>query len=129
MKGDNNTYIPSAGDTCLISGPNCDDRKGYVYSKMEVLWIDDTFILYRSPGCWPVLEKIKHVAIKPCKAVQTPSEINYKQFYKDIECHIDMMVSPEMRMHACADPVQHDLAFQVFRLLSGYGEALEELNK
>jgi hypothetical protein len=34
-----------------------------------------------------------------------------------------------MRIHACADPVHHDLSFQIFRLLSGYGEALEELNK
>ena len=55
--------------------------------------------------------------------------MDYKKFYEDISIHVEMMVTPEMRMHACADPVHHDLSFQIFRLLSGYSEALEELNK
>lgn len=55
--------------------------------------------------------------------------VDYKKFYEDISIHVEMMVTPEMRMHAYADPVYHDLSFQVFRLLSGYGKALEELQK
>jgi hypothetical protein len=55
--------------------------------------------------------------------------MDYKKFYEDISIHVEMMVTPEMRMHACADPVHHNLSFQIFRLLSGYGEALEELKK
>lgn len=53
--------------------------------------------------------------------------MDYKKFYEDISIHVEMMVTHEMRMHSCADPDNHDLSFQIFRLLSGYSEALEEL--
>jgi len=54
--------------------------------------------------------------------------MDYKKFYENIACHAEMMVTPEMRKHACAS-TEHDLDFQIFRLLSGYSEALEELDK
>lgn len=54
--------------------------------------------------------------------------MDYKKFYEDISIHVEMMVTPEMRKHAYAS-TEHELDFQIFRLLSGYGEALEELNK
>ena len=54
--------------------------------------------------------------------------MDYKKFYGDILTHVVMMVTTEMRIHACADPTHHDLSFQIFRLLNGYDKALEELN-
>jgi len=58
-------YIPEVGEVCRVSGPNCDDDKGYTWTEMTVLWIDDTFVLYRKDGCWPVLNKLDHVLFEP----------------------------------------------------------------
>ncbi len=51
--------------------------------------------------------------------------IDYKKFYNDVHIHFEMLCTEEIRAHACAD-ISHDLAFQVFRVLGGYLEALEE---
>jgi len=50
----------------------------------------------------------------------------YAEEAKNIEVHIDMMVDDTMRAAAFCS-VEHDLHFQVFRLIQGYREALEEL--
>lgn len=63
-------YIPAVGELCLASGPNCDNDSGYVYVEMTVLWLDDTFVLYRTNGCWPVLNKLEHVLFKPLEAAE-----------------------------------------------------------
>jgi hypothetical protein len=52
--------------------------------------------------------------------------IDYVKFYKDIETHVEMLVTPEMRQHAYADAKEHDLSFQIFRLLSGYSACFQE---
>lgn len=59
--------------------------------------------------------------------MQKPS-IDYKKFYEDIRTHVEYMVTPEMRAHAYANPNSHDLSFQIMRLLSGYSQALNEIN-
>ena len=64
-KGDGCTYRPSAGTTCLISGPNCDNDEGYTYEEVEVLWTDEIFVIYRKRGCWPVVNKWEHIRSKP----------------------------------------------------------------
>lgn len=53
-------YVPEVGEKVLISGPNSKD-----YIETEVLWFDETFILYGKKGFWPCLNKREHVAIKP----------------------------------------------------------------
>ncbi len=53
--------------------------------------------------------------------------INYKKFYNDIKIHVEMMVDDRMRAYACADANHHELSFQIFRLLSGYSDALDEI--
>lgn len=63
MKGKNN-YIPTIGERVLISGPNCDNENGYVFSEFSVLWINDKFILYGNDNMWPNLQKLEHVKIK-----------------------------------------------------------------
>jgi hypothetical protein len=68
-KGSKSTYRPGAGTTCLISPPNCDDDNGYVFGEYEILWSDDTFVVYRIPGCWPNVNKWDHVIAKPLKEV------------------------------------------------------------
>ena len=70
-KGDGNTYFPTAGETCLFSGPNCDDENGFVYILVEVLWTDETFIITRIPGCWPGVNKWEHIR---CRAVAAGEE-------------------------------------------------------
>jgi hypothetical protein len=50
------------------------------------------------------------------------------QFKKDIETHIEMLVDDDMRSHALAS-TDHDTAFQIFRLLSGYRLALTQLTE
>ena len=60
-----NGYRPAAGATCLVSGPNCDNYAGYVYAEVEILWRDDVFVVYRTPGCWPVVNKWDHILAKP----------------------------------------------------------------
>ncbi|MBY3162077.1 hypothetical protein HFO65_15695 [Rhizobium laguerreae] len=58
-------YLPEVGTRCLVSGPNCDDDNGYVWSETTVLWINHIFVLYGSEGYWPNLEKLEHVLFKP----------------------------------------------------------------
>lgn len=66
MKGQHSTYRPDAGTRCLVSGPNEDDDGGYVFGEVEIVWRDETFVLYRkSPEFWPVLYKWDHVLAKP----------------------------------------------------------------
>lgn len=64
-KGDGWTFRPEIGTTCLVSGPNCDDENGYVFSPMEILWKDDSFLVCRTPGCWPCVYKWEHIRCKP----------------------------------------------------------------
>ena len=73
-KGDKNTYFPKAGETCLFSGPNCDDENGFVYLEVEVLWADETFIITRIPGCWPIVNKWEHIRCKPVETVAAGEE-------------------------------------------------------
>ena len=47
---------------------------------------------------------------------------------KSIEVHMEMLLSDEIKQHAVIDTNRHDLPFQIFRLLCGYNEALEELD-
>jgi len=54
--------------------------------------------------------------------------VDYKKFYENIQTHMEVLCTPEMREHACAS-VEHDLDFQIYRILVGYAEALEELKK
>ena len=63
MKGQNN-YKPEVNERVLVSPPNCDNESGYVYSEVDVLWMDDTFILYGNKGYWPNLNKLEHCHIK-----------------------------------------------------------------
>lgn len=66
MKGNpGNGFRPEAGTVCLVSGPNCDNADGYTYLEMEILWRDDVFVVFRKPGCWPVVNKWDHVLCKP----------------------------------------------------------------
>lgn len=48
---------------------------------------------------------------------------------RNIKCHVDMTVTDRMRQHAYASVTEHPLDFQVFRLLTGYDEALEEIEE
>lgn len=58
-------YMPRVGETCLVSGPHCDDGNGYAWGKTTVLWLDETFVLYGNKGFWPSLYKLDHVLFKP----------------------------------------------------------------
>ena len=45
-----------------------------------------------------------------------------------IAVHVEVMATEQMRKHACTGHEgDHDLPFQVFRYLSGYDEALTEI--
>lgn len=66
MKG-KNSYSPNIGERALISPPNSDDENGYLYQEYDVLWKDETFILFGNEGFWPNLEKLEHVHIKQLK--------------------------------------------------------------
>lgn len=63
MKG-KNSYVPKVGERVLISSPNQDDDVNYLYTEHEVLWMNETFILYGNEGYWPNLYKREHVHIK-----------------------------------------------------------------
>jgi hypothetical protein len=65
MKGSNSAYRPAPGTTCLISPPNSDDDNGYTFGEFEVLWTNETFIVYRHKDCWPCVNKWDHVICKP----------------------------------------------------------------
>lgn len=54
--------------------------------------------------------------------------IDYKRFYESIVTHMDILCTDEIRKHAYCSK-EHDLDFQIFRILTGYDEALNELNK
>lgn len=73
-KGDDCTFRPVPGTTCLVSGPNCDDDNGYTYGPVEILWADDLFVVYRVPGCWPVVNKWEHIRSKPLPATTQPED-------------------------------------------------------
>lgn len=64
-KGDGYTWRPVAGQMCLISPPHSDNGDEYIYGKYEVLWLDEIFICYRAPGCWPNVDKWEHIRAKP----------------------------------------------------------------
>lgn len=55
------------------------------------------------------------------------SQEELQRFYENIKTHVAELVTPDMRKHAFASE-NHDLDFQVFRLLYGYSEALEEID-
>ena len=57
------------------------------------------------------------------EAAATP--VNYQQFYVNVKTHFENLCTDRMRAHAAAD-VSHDLDVQVFRILGGYQEALDE---
>lgn len=69
-KGDGNEYFPEAGETCLVSPPNCDDDRGYVYQEAKCLWRDNVFCLFQVQDCWPNIYKWDHIH---CKVL--PSQI------------------------------------------------------
>lgn len=51
------------------------------------------------------------------------------QFTVDsIEVHMEMLCTDEIRAHAFAS-TEHDLQFQIFRLLGGYHDLLQERKK
>jgi hypothetical protein len=63
-KGANSTFRPEAGTVCLVSGPNCDDENGFVFSEMTILWRNDIFVLYGNEGFYPNLNRWDHVICK-----------------------------------------------------------------
>ncbi len=85
------------------------------------------------PSCfeWYKEDQMKKINLDPnlvniFRDKKPQPSIDYKQFYENVKIHMEMMVTPEMRHHGyvCTD---HDLDFQIFRLLSGYSKALEEM--
>jgi hypothetical protein len=70
-----------------------------------------------------------HPGFVPKGPAMTQSQKDLQKFHRDIAIHAEMLVTEDMRQHACADPVEHDLAFQVYRLLQGYGEAFDIINE
>ena len=72
LKGNpGNGFRPEVGSTCLLTGPNCDNYNGYVFTTVEILWCDDLFVVYRSPDCWPVVNKWDHVLAKPLESASS----------------------------------------------------------
>lgn len=53
-------YRPVVGTHCEVSGPNCDNDDGYTWSEVDILWSDETFVLYGRQGFWPTLHKWEH---------------------------------------------------------------------
>jgi len=49
----------------------------------------------------------------------------FEKIVKDIKIHMEMLCTDEIRRHACAS-TDHDLQFQIFRILGGYDELLQE---
>lgn len=45
----------------------------------------------------------------------------------NIKIHMGMLCTDEIRAHACASATEHDLNFQIFRILGGYDEALKTI--
>jgi len=49
---------------------------------------------------------------------------------KDIETHVSMLATARMKKHAMTGSEgDHDLSFQIFRYLSGYDDALNDLER
>lgn len=61
----NPKYYPAIGQTCRMSGPNCEDADGYTWSEVEVLWSDEQFVVTRTPGCWPTVTKHELALFEP----------------------------------------------------------------
>ncbi|MEJ5019266.1 MazG-like family protein [Ochrobactrum vermis] len=70
----NPAYSPAIGEVCEISGPNCDDDKGYTWGETTVLWQNEMFVLYGKAGYWPVLHKHEYVLFRPLPASPGGSE-------------------------------------------------------
>ena len=49
----------------------------------------------------------------------------YKSFYENVATHVEVLVTEEMRRDAYTS-TEHDLSFQVYRLLVGYEETLAQ---
>jgi hypothetical protein len=49
-----------------------------------------------------------------------------QHFKESIAIYVEMLVDDEMRKHAYAHPTEHELDFQIYRLLCGYAQALDE---
>lgn len=62
-------YVPAIGETCRMSGPNCDDADGYTWTDVEVLWRDGLFIVTRVSGCWPTVTKLEMALFEPSAAL------------------------------------------------------------
>lgn len=58
-------YFPAIGETCRMSGPNCDDAEGYTWSEVKVLWSDDLFVVTRHKDCWPNVTKHELALFEP----------------------------------------------------------------
>ena len=77
----------------------------------------------------------KHPGFVPKGPAMTQSQKELQKFHGDIATHVEMLVTNEMRLHSQARPEAvegshgHDLAFQVYRLLQGYNDALMALNE
>jgi hypothetical protein len=65
MKGMNSFFRPEAGTRCLVSGPNCDNDDGYIFTEFDILWRNDTFVLYGNTNCYPNLNRWEQVIAKP----------------------------------------------------------------
>jgi len=81
-------YYPAIGETCRVSGPNCDDAAGYTWLEQEVLWRDDLFIVTRTKGCWPTITKLELALFEPAtppsqdqKGVEEPECENCGEVY------------------------------------------------
>lgn len=53
--------------------------------------------------------------------------MDFERFYENVKTHFEELCTEEIRIHACADAT-HNLDFQIFRILSGYQSALDELS-
>lgn len=71
--------------------------------------IDDNF--------WELIEEKK-----------SSKESNRKKL-SNIKTHVDVLATKRMREHALSHATEHPIDFQVFRFLTGYEEALEEIEK
>ena len=62
-------YYPAIGETCRMSGPNCDDADAYTWSEVDVLWRDNLFIVTRIAKCWPTTTKLELALFEPIAAL------------------------------------------------------------
>ena len=51
------------------------------------------------------------------------------KFYEGVKTHMEYASNDDMRRAAGADPVEHELSFQVYRMLTGYSDAIHLLNE